>query len=55
MRILAYVKSSLGKDLMYKYGHVRVFGYSDSDYAGDKGTRKSTSGYYIFVGENLMT
>jgi len=30
-------------------------GYSDSGYAGDKEDRKSTIGYYIFIGGNLVT
>jgi len=38
LKILAYIKSSPRKDLLYrKYGHVRISGYSDSIYAGDKG------------------
>ena len=37
LRILAYIKSSTGKGLLYKkHGHVRIFGYSDSRYAGNK-------------------
>jgi len=37
LMILLYVKSSLGKDLLYKkHGHVHIFGYSQSSYAGDK-------------------
>jgi len=56
LRILAYVKSSLGKGLMYKkHGHVRIFGYSDSGFAGDKGDMKSTTDYCTFVGGNLVT
>jgi len=44
------------KGVMYKkYGHVCIFRYSDSDYAGDKGDRKFTTGYCIFVGGNLVT
>jgi len=50
-----YVKSSLGKGLLYKkHGHIRISGYSDSDYVGDKGDKKSTTGYCTFVGENLI-
>jgi len=41
--------------LYKKHGHVRISGYSDSDYARDKGDMKSTIGYRIFVGENLVT
>ena len=34
MRILAYIKSSPRKGLVYrKYGHVYIFGYYDSGYA----------------------
>jgi len=42
LKILTYIKNSPGKDLLYKkHKHVRIFGYSDSGYAGDKGDRKS--------------
>ena len=52
LRILAYIKSSLEKGLLYmKYGHVRIFCYSDSGYAGDKQDMKSTTGYYISLEE----
>jgi len=41
---------------MYKkYGHVHVSEYSDLGYAGDKGDRKSITGYCTFVGGNLVT
>jgi len=44
LRILAYIKSCPGKGLVYrKHGHVRIFRYSDSGYAGDRGDRKSTT------------
>jgi len=56
LRILVYIKSSPEKGLLYKkHRHVRIFGYSDSGYAGNKGDRKSTTGYCTFVGGNLMT
>ena len=55
LRILAYVKSSLGKSLLYKkHGHVCIFDNSYSGYVGNKGDRKSTTGYYKFGG-NLVT
>jgi len=41
--------------LFKKHGHVCISGYSDSDYAGDKGDRKSTTRYYTFVRGNLVT
>jgi len=38
LRILAYIKSCLGKDLLYiKREHLCISGYSDSGYVGDRG------------------
>jgi len=56
IRILRYLKSSPRKGLMFsKYDHLRVEGYTDADWAGNVSDRKSTSGYFTFVGENLVT
>jgi len=56
LRIFSYIKSSPGKDLLYKkHGHVHILGYSDSGYAGDKGDRKSITSYCTIVGGNLVT
>ena len=53
---LTCIKSRLGKGLVYKkYGRAYVSRYSDSEYADDRGDRKSTTEYCIFGGENLMT
>jgi len=42
--------------LLYKkHVHIRIFGYSDLGYAGDKEDMKSTTGYYTFIEENLVT
>lgn len=55
-RILAYLKSSLGKGIMFsKHGHLDIMGYIDSDFAGSKVDMKSTSRYPTFVGGNLVT
>jgi len=40
--------------LYKKYEHIRIFGYSDSDYDSNKGNKKSNTRYYTFVGENLV-
>ena len=41
---------------MYKkHGHIHIFGYSDSCYAGNKGDRKFTNGYCTFVEKNHVT
>jgi len=56
LRILRYLKSSLGKGLMFsKNNHLRVEGYADADWAGNITDRKSTAGYFTFVGGNLVT
>lgn len=56
IRIMRYLKSSPGKGLMFtKNNHVQVEGYTDADWAGDITNRKFTSGYFTFVGGNLVT
>ena len=56
MRILSYLKSSPRKGLMFsKNDHLNVDGYIDADWARNITDRKSTSGYFTFVGGNLVT
>ncbi|CAL8079731.1 unnamed protein product [Prunus armeniaca] len=56
MRILRYFKFTHGKGLIFsKYGHTDVEGYTDVDWAGSTTDRRSTSGYFTFVGGNLVT
>ncbi|KAM1420476.1 hypothetical protein ACFX2I_002841 [Malus domestica] len=56
MRILAYLKSAPGKGVLYEsHGHMRIEGFTDADWAGDVTDRRSTSGYFTFVGGNLVT
>ena len=55
IRILQYLKSSSGKGLMVsKNNHLKVEGYTDADWARNISNRKSTSGYFMFVGGNLV-
>ena len=55
-RILRYLKSSPGKGLMFKsHGHLNVEGYCDADWASCLDDRRSTSGYCVFVGGNLVS
>jgi hypothetical protein len=45
-RVMSYIKQTLNHGLCYKSGgKFEVEGYCDSDWAGDKLTPKSTSGY----------
>lgn len=54
--ILRYIKSALGKRLLYQNkGNTQVFSYSDDDWVGSLANRKSTSGYYLLVGGNLIS
>ena len=55
-RILRYLKVTPGKGLMFsKYGHTDVEGYTVANWAGSTTNRHSTSGYFTFVGGNLVT
>ena len=54
IRILRYLKSSPGKGILFTKGDsLDVKGYTDADGAGSIEDRRSTSGYFMFVGENL--
>jgi hypothetical protein len=55
-RILRYLKSSPGKGILFKKGdNLKIDGYTDTDWAGSIQDRRSTSGYFTFVGGNLIT
>ena len=55
-RILRYLKSSPGRGLMFgRHGHLDVEGHTDADWAGSVTDRRSTSGYFTFVGGNLVS
>nr|KYP52594.1 Copia protein [Cajanus cajan] len=56
IRILKYIKGAPGKGLLYGYNnHTQVVGYSDADWAGSPSDRRSTSGYCVFIGNNLIS
>ena len=55
-RILRYLKSCPGKGILFSnHGHLRIEGYTDADWAGCLDDRRSTSGYCMFVGGNLVS
>lgn len=55
-RILRYLKSAPGKGLIFrKNGHLGIEGYCDADWASCADDRRSTSGYCMFVGGNLVS
>ncbi|XP_021995625.1 secreted RxLR effector protein 161-like [Helianthus annuus] len=56
LRILRYLKGTTGHGIVFKSnGHLEIQAYTDVDWAGDKGTRRSTSGYFTMVRGNLVT
>ena len=55
-RILRYLKSAPGKGILFSnHGHLRLEAFTDADWAGSIDDRRSTSGYCIFLGGNLVT
>nr|CAN69691.1 hypothetical protein VITISV_026777 [Vitis vinifera] len=56
IRILRYIKSTPGQGMLYENkGHTQVVGYTDADWAGSPTDRRSTSGYCVFIGGNLIS
>ncbi|WMV44756.1 hypothetical protein MTR67_038141 [Solanum verrucosum] len=55
-QILCYLKGAPGLGILYSnHGHTRVECFADADYAGSKIDRRSTTGYCVFVGGNLVS
>ena len=60
LRILRYLKSTLGLGILYTVDHdisqgVALFGWTDSDWAGDVDSCRSTTGYYFTLGLNARS
>ncbi|RVW95890.1 Retrovirus-related Pol polyprotein from transposon RE1 [Vitis vinifera] len=54
-QILCYLKKALGLGILYSsQGHTRIECFSDADWVGSKFDRRSTTGYYVFFGGNLV-
>ena len=55
-KILCYLKATPGKKILFKAkNELDIKGFSDADYAGSITDRRSTSGYYVYLGENLVS
>jgi hypothetical protein len=54
-RILRYVRGTLHLGLVLRPTTQHELVYSDADWAGCPDTRKSTSGYAVFLGDNLIS
>ncbi|GJY43912.1 ribonuclease H-like domain-containing protein [Tanacetum coccineum] len=55
-RILRYIRGTLDHGLqLYRSPTTQLVAYSDADWAGCPATRRSTSGYCVFLGDNLIS
>ncbi|XP_023748787.1 uncharacterized mitochondrial protein AtMg00810-like [Lactuca sativa] len=55
-RILRYIRGTLDHDLqLYVSPSHGLIAYSDADWVGCPTTRRSTSGYCVFMGQNLLS
>nr|GEU40666.1 ribonuclease H-like domain-containing protein [Tanacetum cinerariifolium] len=55
-RIFIYVQGTLDLGLhLYAFSTTYLVGYTDADWAGCPSTRRSTSGYCVFLGDNLLS
>nr|GEX75305.1 ribonuclease H-like domain-containing protein [Tanacetum cinerariifolium] len=55
-RILRYVQGTLDLGIhLYASSTTSLVGYTDADWAGCPFTRRSTSGYCVFFGDNLLS
>jgi hypothetical protein len=53
--LFRYLKGTLDFGLLYRRGESHLLGYSNSDWAGDRDDRKSTTGYLFLLGSTPIT
>ncbi|GFZ14648.1 hypothetical protein Acr_24g0008380 [Actinidia rufa] len=54
-RILRYIQGTLAHGLQFTRGSFTLNAYVDSDWAGDPFNRRSTTGYCVFLGPNIIS
>jgi hypothetical protein len=54
-RVLRYLKATLNYELVYEGSLESLVGYTDSDWAGDTDTRRSTAGYVFNLGSGAIS
>lgn len=54
-RVLRYLKGTLGSGIVIQAGDIsQITSFSDYDCVGSPDTRRSTSGYRVFLGDSLV-
>uniref|UniRef100_A0A2N9HGM7 CCHC-type domain-containing protein n=1 Tax=Fagus sylvatica TaxID=28930 RepID=A0A2N9HGM7_FAGSY len=54
-RVLRYVRGSLSHGLLFQPGPMHLTVFTDADWAGNPVDRRSTTGFLVFLGNNLIT
>ncbi|KAK9769258.1 putative Integrase catalytic domain-containing protein [Seiridium cardinale] len=54
-RIFAYLRTTIDLELVYRGDSINLQGFSDADWAGDRETRRSTSGYIFNLGSGAVS
>jgi hypothetical protein len=54
-QVLRYLKGTIDFVLHYTLGSLHLSGFYDSDWAGNSDDRRSTTGFGIFLGSNLIS
>lgn len=54
-RILRYIKRTISHGLFYTPSALRLYAFTNTDWARDVTDRKSTSGFCIFLGSNQIS
>ena len=56
IRILRYIKGTPDQRVLYEnIDHTQIVGYCDADWVDLPADRRSTSGYCVFIGSDLIT
>lgn len=54
-RVMRYLQGSKQLGIKYHQGEVKLVGYADADWASDKDTRRSTTGYLFKLGSSTIS